>query len=630
MHIVIPILSILILHILYIYTRTIRLWQRILFYIASITLTFGYIIYSISDYFTDAGVTLGVLYHVREGQIQEAGVLGAYTTLIVTTISALIAYIILCIITYIFHKKITDTSNIAPSILCIYISIIAIIHPLPYNLYTVFHTPKIDINYINTYVAPLLEGTLTTDPLNFDAYMPRALPTPIASSTKKNVLLIYLEGVEQTFSNESLFPNLTPNLRALSKNHTTFTNIHQIEPAAYTIGGMVASQCGLPLFSSTSNESHEGMKSSFLGGAICLGDILSSYGYTNIYIGGAESSFAGKNTFLRSHGYHTVLGRKELIHLHNLEESMLHNWGVYDDVLFDTYYDMFVELSEVGDPFMLTTLTLDTHPPLGYVSPACNIAQLPKQANSMLDAVACTDFLVGELIKKVQQSPYYENTTIVIISDHLAMRNPATPILNTQNRTNRILIIDNEYSRATYQSYGTTIDIGTTILPYIGFEGRIGLGTDLRNDRLAPIRKAITQLYTHWFFDVIALWNPPIFTEPIIVDTTLQEVRIQDQTFAIPSFINFTPEWESAITFRYARPEDTLLAYPGQMESFKTYLLIEECRLLDPNIKYSVTYCLGYGSNNTMETIEPLPEEGTTITKEEFIEKAMNTTNNLK
>ncbi|REN02649.1 phosphoglycerol transferase I, partial [Mycobacterium tuberculosis] len=46
-------------------------------------------------------------------------------------------------------------------------------------------------------------------------------------------------------------------------------------------------------------------------------------------------------------------------------------WGVHDDVLLDKAYDRFVQLSRKGEPFMLTTLTMDTHHPAGHLPVAC-------------------------------------------------------------------------------------------------------------------------------------------------------------------------------------------------------------------------------------------------------------------
>jgi phosphoglycerol transferase len=624
MLIIFAISSIVLLHVLIIYTPLVsKQWQTIAIFGISILLSLAHIIYQISDYFTGEGITTGVIYHVIHGQIGEANVLGAYTTLLTVSLTTIAGYALLFFITRRALKYHRRNTYIPLWLLYLYALVLILTHPLPYNIWRLIQVPTIDVEYIEKKVVPLLSNS-TTDPLAFETYMPQTPVIPIADVSQKNLLLIYLEGIEQTFSDATIFPNLTPNLTTLAEQHTTFTNIGQIDPASFTIGGMVASQCGLPLFSSTSNESHEGMKSSFLGGATCLGDILKQYGYTNTYIGGAESSFAGKKTFLSSHGYDTIIGKDELIEQLNLESRELHNWGVYDDILFDTYYQTFLELSKAGTPFMLTTLTLDTHPPLGYVSPECTGANLPKQSNTMLDAIACTDYLIGRLIEKVQQSPYYAQTTIVIVSDHLAMKSDATKLLENKSRTNRILIIDNTNSKDIYKSYGTTLDTGTTILPYIGFQGRIGLGFDIRDNKKVPVRQAITYVYSNWYFDIISLWDPPIFTNPITINAKAREVTIENETYTIPSFINFTPSWESAITFRYALPEDTLLKYPAQMEPFKTYLLIEECRLLDPDIQHSVPYCVGYGSNNTIVTVEPILEKTIEISKEVFTSKAIS------
>ncbi|REM04448.1 phosphoglycerol transferase I, partial [Mycobacterium tuberculosis] len=98
--------------------------------------------------------------------------------------------------------------------------------------------------------------------------------------------------------------------------------------------------------------------------AVCLGDYLKQQGYTNHYLGGANGQFAGKGQFLATHGFDTV---DDLAWFKKQKITRAHfsPWGVHDDVLLDKAYDRFVQLSRKGEPFMLTTLTMDTHHPAG-------------------------------------------------------------------------------------------------------------------------------------------------------------------------------------------------------------------------------------------------------------------------
>lgn len=85
----------------------------------------------------------------------------------------------------------------------------------------------------------------------------------------------------------------------------------QLHGTDYTIAGMVASQCGIPLFAPFEGNASASM-SSFFPQNICLGDILKNSGYENYFMQGANLRFAGKDVFLRSHGFDHLYGSEEL------------------------------------------------------------------------------------------------------------------------------------------------------------------------------------------------------------------------------------------------------------------------------------------------------------------------------
>lgn len=583
----------------------------------------SYGVYYVSDTFTGEGITAGVLYHIQQlHTVITPTLLGAYIPLILIILCAGSIYTIGY--WYFTHHAPSILRRVPSTFGMIFLGIALLTHPIIPNIRLLMTPPSVDITVLEQ-VAPLLRtGTTTPDITAFDTYYAANTASANTSTPQKNIVLLYLEGGEATYSTSPYIRDLTPNLDRLSNIYTTFSALHQIDQASYTIGGMVASQCGLPLFSSTSNELHAGIKTSFLSGATCLGDILQSAGYTNTYIGGADGTFAGKDTFLRSHGFDTIIDKEDLIQAYDLNiETDVHNWGVYDETLFDAIKDTFFALSESDTPFLLSSLTLDTHPPKGYVSPRCIAEGVPIQKSSMRTAVACTDYLVGSLVDAILASPYADNTIIVIASDHLAMEHDMSTVLNKTTRTNRLLIIDpSEPSGVSYPFYGTTLDTATTILSFIGFTGRVGLGYDLRDERLTPLRQAVTTLHNQWFFDVIALWEPPLFVDDIHITTTTQEITIGSQAYSYPIFVNFTTEWESAVTFRYAQAEESLLSYPAQMEPNKSYLLIDLCTLFEHSEAREDEYCIAYGSANEIVTVEPIAHTLTTISKKEFIEKA--------
>lgn len=255
-------------------------------------------------------------------------------------------------------------------------------------------------------------------------------PKRVVAAPGKNLVLLYLESGERIYWDPKVFPGLTPNLDRLRKEGLDFSGFETFSGATYTIAGMFASQCGIPLFSSPfagldAVATNDTNRTTFHPKLTCLGNVLHKAGYTQVYMGGAPIQFSNKGLFYREHGYDEALGLQQLEARAGgkLPEA---GWGLYDSALFQVALAKYRQLEAAGKPFNLSMITLDTHPPHGRPSPGC-----PKYAanpNSMLQAVHCTDYLVGKFIAALKKQPGWKNTVVVIMSDHLMMRNDAEPL----------------------------------------------------------------------------------------------------------------------------------------------------------------------------------------------------------
>ena len=249
--------------------------------------------------------------------------------------------------------------------------------------------------------------------------------TDLTSTAGKNLLFVFLEGFEAIYTDENLFPGLTPNLQALNEEGWQLDNMQQVVGSTWTMGGLVSSLCGTPLLYESSFGGNEVLFSRMLDKATCLPDVLNSAGYQQIFMGGASLDFAGKGSFLREHGFDTTLGRHELVD--ELEDpDYVTGWGLYDDSLFSQALEQFNSLAASKQPFNLTLLTVDTHHPIGEPSASCS--EYDQIDNSILHAVHCTDYLLGGFLDLIKAHPAYEDTVVVLVSDHLAMRNNAFPL----------------------------------------------------------------------------------------------------------------------------------------------------------------------------------------------------------
>jgi len=245
----------------------------------------------------------------------------------------------------------------------------------------------------------------------------------LLASPGKNVVLIYMESLERVYTDEHVFPGLTPNLDALRAKGLDFPNFPTFAGAGYTMAGLFASQCGSPLFSSPFEAfdpaaGNNNDTATFHPKLLCLGDVLHAAGYRQLYMGGAPIDFSNKGLFFKLHGYDEALGLAEL-QAKNGYRFSAPGWGLYDSDLFELAAKRFHQLARSGKPFNLSVLTLDTHPPHGRPSPNCPV--YAANDNAVLQAVHCTDYLVGRFIANISKDPSWKNTVVMIMSDHLRM-----------------------------------------------------------------------------------------------------------------------------------------------------------------------------------------------------------------
>lgn len=236
----------------------------------------------------------------------------------------------------------------------------------------------------------------------------------------KNLILIYVESLETAYGDTQIF-----NKDLLLPLHQTggisFNSYLPAPGTTWTIAGMVATQCGVPLrvYSEYNIKRSKGQSKSFLPGATCLGDVLLAHGYHNVFLGGAPLSFAGKGAFLKDHGYQTAYGRDEW-EKEGVTTAEMSEWGLYDSALFERAKAQVKSLHASDQRFNLTLLTLDTHNPRGFMSKLCR----DQGARDFEDIVECTSHQLADFVKFLSDNDYLKDTNIVILGDHLAAPNP--------------------------------------------------------------------------------------------------------------------------------------------------------------------------------------------------------------
>lgn len=243
-------------------------------------------------------------------------------------------------------------------------------------------------------------------------------PAAGPSTKPRNLITIYLESVENSFAEESLFgENLLANLDRATTGWARY-GLRQYPGGGWTMSGIVSTQCAVPLKSKLLvpgvNSNSLGEKvDHYLPGATCLGDILAARGYTNAFVGGAHTRFAGKDTFLSDHGYTSVQGLSTW-EAAGEKRADISVWGLSDARMLDHARDTLADLRQAGTPFHLTILTLDTHEPAG-VFDSCR----PKDAEPMASALKCSTRAVAGFLDHLRTEGYLDDTVVVLMGDHL-------------------------------------------------------------------------------------------------------------------------------------------------------------------------------------------------------------------
>lgn len=307
-----------------------------------------------------------------------------------------------------------------------------------------------------------------------DAYVaPEA--ARLTARAPRNLVLVYVESLEDTYGDVRLWGrDLLQPLRGIGG--ASFASYRPAPGATWTIAGMVATQCGVPLRVVSSLDFKAGAADgpAFLPGATCLSDILHGFGYRNVFLGGAPLSFAGKGRFLRDHHYDEAYGRDEW-EKSGLPGEAFNFWGLYDEALYAQGKAKLAQLHRSGQPFNLTLLTLDTHNPDGFLSPGCR----RRGVASFDRLVECASDQLADFLRFIEQGGYLEDTNVVVIGDHLAVYNTVDATLRQASERR----IYNRFIARELPPKNTDdilpFDLFPSIVEFIGIDvegDRLGLG----------------------------------------------------------------------------------------------------------------------------------------------------------
>ncbi|MGF6991102.1 phosphoglycerol transferase [Lachnospiraceae bacterium PF1-21] len=311
-----------------------------------------------------------------------------------------------------------------------------------------------------------------------------------APEEKRNLIYIYLESMETTYSDKeeggAFDVNYIPELTSLAKANESFAGDKEIinggiamPGSTWTIAAIFGQSAGLPLNIEIEDNSMD-TQEHFFGSTVTIGDVLDQAGYNQAFMIGSDATFGGRRTFYTDHGDYDIYD-----YLYAQEEGWIPEdyrvfWGYEDQRLFENAKLKLQDYADEDEPFNFTMLTVDTHFEDGYVCELCEDSHGDDQYGNV---ISCSDKLVDDFVKWVQDQDFYEDTTIVIAGDHPTMDSNFCEEVGDYGRKVYVNYINaaKEVEVNAYRDY-TTFDLFPTTLSSLGFtiEGnRLGLGTDL-------------------------------------------------------------------------------------------------------------------------------------------------------
>ncbi len=349
---------------------------------------------------------------------------------------------------------------------------------------------------------------------------------------KRNLIHIYLESMENSYmSTENggfMETDLIPELTQLAGEGYSFSHLDKgfggpqsAVGTTWSVASMVNMSTGLPMKSPIDRDAYK-REDSFLPGAWALGDILAEEGYEQTLMFGADADFGGLTAYFKTHGNFNIMDYKYAKETGAIPKDYNVWWGYEDEKLFQFAKEELTRLSNTGKPFNFTMETADTHRPDGYLE---EDAPTP-YPNQYANVVAHSSAQVYDFVRWIQQQPFYDNTTVVIIGDHVSMESNffkfyGFPKDYRRSQYNVILnpapgVASCDPQILTERNYAN-FDMFPTILSSLGatFDGnRLGIGTDLFSGEKTLFEEKGFQYADKELTKRSALYDREIFGDP--------------------------------------------------------------------------------------------------------------------
>ncbi|WP_090196195.1 sulfatase-like hydrolase/transferase [Yoonia tamlensis] len=259
---------------------------------------------------------------------------------------------------------------------------------------------------------------------DFDLSAQLVVPVTSRPASRPDIIMIYLEGLDRRFADTARYGAAYAGLLPLQSAGLDLTRVGQIAGTGWSLAGVVATQCGLPLLPN-GMRAHNGFEdqTKFMASQICLGDVAAGYGYQSSYIVGASAGFAGQDHFVRSHRYQHIIDSDVLAEsydgseLAKAYEPRLHTYD--DQLVFDAARRHYDSLVAGNDPLLMSVMTFGPHGTSGILSRHCRADGQARYSADLRQTVACSISDMLPFLDHIRTRRAGRPTLVVVMSDHL-------------------------------------------------------------------------------------------------------------------------------------------------------------------------------------------------------------------
>lgn len=215
---------------------------------------------------------------------------------------------------------------------------------------------------------------------------------------RPNIVVILLESCGGIFTRLEGDPEVMPRLNRLMDEGISFDSCYA--NSWRTDRGTLCTFSGYPSFP-VSSVMKMPAKTRLLPG---LAKTLANEGYSTHYVYGGDINFTNMRSYLVTSGFGQLTWKKD----YSVQKQATAQWGVRDDITFETVRDMVRQPQT--EPFFIGYSTLSTHEPWDV--------PLRHFDDMTLNAFYYLDQCIAQFVDSLRQTPAWDNLLLVMLPDH--------------------------------------------------------------------------------------------------------------------------------------------------------------------------------------------------------------------